>query len=219
MNVAQSLGQPMLPCIACIMVILAAIMPAGRFTLAAAQTSQAPGTGVGPSAAAGSEAWRVIESVLVHPRCINCHTVSDYPRQGNDRHRHQLRVVRGPDDRGVPGARCAACHQEDNQAASGVPGAPNWRLAPRSMAFESAPGVAMRGGNLCRRLLDRTRNGNLGLRGLELHFTRESLVQWAWSPGTLKDGSQRTPPSVSQEEFAAALRAWSAVGAPCPKGG
>src|SRR5215510_6394899 len=52
---------------------------------------------------AGDE-WRVIESVLTHPRCINCHTATDYPRQGDDRHIHQFRVVRGPDDRGAPGA-------------------------------------------------------------------------------------------------------------------
>src|SRR5262245_58593159 len=93
----------------------------------------------------GLEAWRVIESVLVHPRCINCHTTSEFPRQGDDRHPHQFRVVRGPDDRGAPAAPCASCHQEDNQTSSGVPGAPNWRLAPLKMSFERAPGVAMQG--------------------------------------------------------------------------
>jgi hypothetical protein len=93
----------------------------------------------------------------------------------------------------------------------------NWRLAPRSMAFERTPGVALGGKSHCERLLDKKRNGNLGLRGLELHFARESLVQWAWAPGTLKDGSPRTPPPVSQEELSAAFKRWSAAGAPCPK--
>jgi hypothetical protein len=85
------------------------------------------------------------------------------------------------------------------------------------MAFERAPGVAMDGKALCERLLDKKRNGNLGLRGLELHLARESLVQWAWSPGTSKDGSPRLPPPVSQEELAAAFKSWAAAGAPCPK--
>jgi hypothetical protein len=29
-----------------------------------------------------------------HPRCMNCHTVTEFPRQGNDRHRHQQMVAR-----------------------------------------------------------------------------------------------------------------------------
>jgi hypothetical protein len=164
-----------------------------------------------------SEQWRVIESVLTHPRCINCHTATDYPRQGDDRHRHQFRVMRGPNDRGVAGALCAACHQEDNQASSGVPGAPNWHLAPRSMAFERAPGVAMTGKELCARLLDKKRNGNMELRGIEIHLTSDPLVQWAWSPGTDKDGSPRVPPPLIQDELLSVFNAWTAAGAPCPK--
>src|SRR5262245_28577930 len=157
------------------------------------------------------------ELLLEELLCINCHTVTNYPRQGDDRHIHQFRVVGGPDGTGVPGALCSACHQEDNQPSSGVPGAPNWRLAPAKMAFERAPGVAMEGKALCERLLDKKRNGNLGLRGLELHLARESLVLWAWSPGTSKDGSPRLTPPVSQEELVAAFKAWAATGAPCPK--
>jgi hypothetical protein len=169
------------------------------------------------TASAGVEQWRVIESVLTHPRCMNCHTVTDYPRQGDDRHRHQYRVVRGPMDRGVPSAMCTACHQGGNNASSGVPGAPNWRLAPLSMSFEQAPGKAMSGRALCQRLLDKKRNGNLAVSGLELHLAQESLVQWAWSPGTLKDGTPRGMPTVSQEELSDAFKAWAASGAPCPK--
>jgi len=201
-----------------IRVLVALVVPV---TLASASDPSAlPQSAKAPDAVAPSSAgqhWQVIESVLTHPRCVNCHTVTNYPRQGDDRHIHQFRVVRGPDDRGVPGARCAACHQEDNQPSSGVPGAPNWRLAPVSMAFEHAPGVPMVGKALCERLLDKKRNGNLGLRGLELHLARESLVLWAWSPGTSKDGSPRLPPPVSQEELVAAFKAWAATGAPCPK--
>jgi len=200
------------------LVLVALVVPvnvASETDPAASPPSPKAPADVAPSSA--TQHWRVIESVLTHPRCVNCHTVTNYPRQGDDRHIHQFRVVRGADDRGAAGARCAACHQEENQLASGVPGAPNWRLAPVSMAFERAPGVAMDGKALCERLLDKKRNGNLGLRGLELHLARESLVLWAWSPGTSKDGSPRLPPPVSQEKLSAAFRAWAAAGAPCPK--
>ena len=43
-----------------------------------------------PSATNRSEglaAWEQVHSVLIHPRCINCHTATNYPQQGNDRRR------------------------------------------------------------------------------------------------------------------------------------
>ena len=51
---------------------------------------------------AGLAAWERVYSVLTHPRCINCHTATNYPQQGDDRHRHLFNVVRGPEDKGVP---------------------------------------------------------------------------------------------------------------------
>src|SRR5262245_5444573 len=95
----------------------AALIGPVSIAMAVHPATAAEATTVSPA----GDPWRVIESVLTHPRCINCHTVTDYPRQGDDRHVHQFRVVRGPDDRGAAGASCAACHQEDNQASSGVP--------------------------------------------------------------------------------------------------
>ena len=32
----------------------------------------------------GLAAWGQVYSVLTHPRCINCHTATDYPQQGDD---------------------------------------------------------------------------------------------------------------------------------------
>ena len=58
----------------------------------------------------GSKEWQVVYSVLTHPRCINCHTTTDYPTQGDDRHPHIFSVVRGEDGHGAPVARCNACH-------------------------------------------------------------------------------------------------------------
>jgi hypothetical protein len=51
-----------------------------------------------------------VAQVLRHPRCLNCHTASDYPRQGDDRHPHRFLVARGQDDRGAYGKRCNECH-------------------------------------------------------------------------------------------------------------
>jgi hypothetical protein len=156
-----------------------------------------------------------IARVLSHPRCLNCHTVTDYPRQGNDRHPHLFLIARGPDDRGAPGKRCSECHQSQNQV-NGVPGAPNWRLAPLAMAWEAEAGQELPSASLCRRLLDQTRNGNRDLPRLEEHLQSEPLVRWAWSPGNDVRGTPREAPPGSHEEFMRAFRAWEAAGAPCP---
>ncbi|HWC15977.1 MAG TPA: hypothetical protein VG498_03155, partial [Terriglobales bacterium] len=65
----------------------------------------------GPSRTEGLAAWEQMYSVLTHPRCINCHTATGHPDQGNDRHRHVFNIVRGPANQGVPGLTFAACHQ------------------------------------------------------------------------------------------------------------
>src|SRR4026209_2609016 len=56
-----------------------------------------------PKLADGLAAWERVYSVLTSPRCINCHTATNYPQQGDDRHRHFANVVRGgPEGPGVP---------------------------------------------------------------------------------------------------------------------
>jgi hypothetical protein len=163
----------------------------------------------------GNGLFAPVATVLTHPRCLNCHTVTDYPRQGNDRHRHLFLVARGPDDRGAVGKRCSECHQAQNQG-NGVPGAPNWAVAPLAMAWESEPGRALATASLCRRLLDQSRNGNRDLPKLEEHMETERLVLWAWAPGNDLSGVPRRPPPISHEQFMQAFRAWEAAGAPCP---
>src|SRR5918999_1594925 len=64
------------------------------------------------SRAQGLAAWEQVYSVLIHPRCINCHTATNYPQQGDDRRRHVANVIRGPEGKGVPALNCASCHQE-----------------------------------------------------------------------------------------------------------
>ena len=51
--------------------------------------------------AVAAAAWQQVYSVLTHPRCINCHTATNYPQQGDDRHRHFANVVRGQTGDGV----------------------------------------------------------------------------------------------------------------------
>lgn len=63
---------------------------------------------------------------------------------------------------------------------------------------------------LCAALKNRGKNGNRDLAALQEHMTHDPLVQWAWSPGA------RAKPSVAQEEFHQAVKAWVADGGPCP---
>ena len=85
------------------------------------------------AAAVGDEGalFTAFVSVLRNPRCMNCHSQGDYPRQGDDGHRHAMNVRRGPDGHGVTAEKCSACHQDHNLAGAHLPpGAPNWSLPP-----------------------------------------------------------------------------------------
>src|SRR5438093_11428105 len=86
--------------------------------------------------AAGLAAWQQVYSVLTNPRCINCHTATNYPQQGDDRHRHFANVIRGSDGMGVPALQCVTCHQGSNADSTGAPGGHHWHLAPLSMQWQ-----------------------------------------------------------------------------------
>lgn len=147
-----------------------------------------------------------IAKVLLHPRCLNCHTSTGYPKQGDDRHRHAFGVVRGPDDHGAAAFRCSTCHQAVNNSASGVPGAPSWHTAPASMAWEN-----LNNGSLCRSLLDRKKNGDRSVGQIVEHMSNDKLVAWGWAPG-----GTRQPVPISKAEFILLLEKWQSLGAPCP---
>jgi alcohol dehydrogenase (cytochrome c) len=164
----------------------------------------------------GTAEWPAIYSVLTHPRCLNCHTVTDYPRQADDRHPHYYAVVRGANDMGAPIALCTSCHGTTNNSFTGVPGATGWHIAPLSMAWETSPNVAMTGNELCTVLKDRTLNGNRDLDALLDHVTTEPLVLWAFAPGTRLNGEPRDPPPLTHDEFVAKFQVWVNAGGPCP---
>jgi hypothetical protein len=155
------------------------------------------------------EKFHRMATVLQHPRCMNCHTRSEFPRQGDDRHRHTMNVIRGPEDRGAQGFHCSTCHRAANQAASGVPGAPDWHLAPLRMAWEG-----LSAGDLCRALLD-SAHGGMKPADFTAHF-ETGLVRWAWSPGARARGELRDAPPIPYAQFMALTREWIDLGAPCP---
>jgi mono/diheme cytochrome c family protein len=169
------------------------------------------------SEADGLAAWQQIYSVLTSPRCINCHTATNYPQQGDDRHRHFANVIRGPEGKGVTGLNCISCHQSANAESTGVPGGANWHLAPLSMRWQDENNQRFSSAIVCRSLTDRTKNGGLGAEALLKHHEEEPLVLWAWNPGRRQDGAMRTLPPLTHAEFVAATRQWIAAGMPCPR--
>src|SRR5574338_1010078 len=150
-----------------------------------------------PSTAAGLAAWDQVYSVLISPRCLNCHTATDYPQQGDDRHRHFANVIRGPENFGVPGLNCMSCHQESNADSTGVPGGSNWHLAPLSMQWQDANDRPMSSAAVCRAVLDRSKNEDMDGPALLKHHAEADLVLWAWNPGHRPDGTLRTTPPLS----------------------
>ena len=174
---------------------------------------------VPPNLAQGLAAWERVYSVLISPRCINCHTATNYPQQGDDRRRHFANVVRGgPEGKGVPALTCAGCHQEVNADSTGVPGAPNWHLAPLSMRWQDTNDRPLSSAAVCRAVTDRSRNHNMDGRALLKHNAEDKLVLWGWHPGRRPDGTMRTLPPLTHAEFADATRTWVEAGTPCPRG-
>jgi len=149
-----------------------------------------------------AEAGKVIQS----PRCQNCHPVGQRPSQGDDMHPHLPLVVRGKDDHGAIEMRCATCHQLANFQPAGVPGAPQWHVAPAQMAWQ---GKSL--GAICEQIKDPARNGKRTLAQIHDHMAYDKLVGWAWHPG-----GTRTAAPGTQAQFGALLDAWIKTGAACP---
>ncbi len=144
--------------------------------------------------------------VLLDPRCTNCHPSDDSPRQRDGAEMHDPPVVRGPDDRGPPGMGCATCHQEANVPGTRVPGAHDWHLAPRSMAWIGKTPAAV-----CAQIKDPARNGKRTLEQIVEHAAHDPLVAWGWAPG-----ADRRPAPGTQARFGELMAAWVSTGAACP---
>ena len=159
--------------------------------------------------AAAAAAFEAIIPVLHHPRCMNCHSAGDFPRQGDDSHPHAMNVRRGVSGQGVTAQKCGTCHQDHNLAGANLPpGAPDWHLPTRDtpMIWE---GLSNR--QLCELLKDRRQNGNRSVNEIIEHMATP-LVQWGWNPG-----EGRTPiSSMSHADFMAKVKEWVTNGAACP---
>jgi hypothetical protein len=104
--------------------------------------------------------------------------------------------------------RCGNCHdQTGNNLTSGIPGAPNWGLAPVSMLWQ---GLSV--GDLCRQLKDPARNGNRSLDAIIEHMEKDPLVGYGWNPGP-----GRAPVPIPRKEFVDLVKVWVACGAACPQ--
>ena len=156
--------------------------------------------------ALAASAFDPVASVVMHPRCINCHQ-DDTPRQTDAKIRHLPLVVRGTDDHGAPTQRCQTCHQAKNTGINGiVPGVASWGLAPLSMLWEGKTKE-----QICEQMKDPARNGGRrsGEKVIE-HMKTDPLVLWAWNPGY-----GRTLPPLTHDQFVNALEAWVRAGMPC----
>ena len=172
----------------------------------------------------GTEAWQKIYSVMTHPRCINCHTNSNYPRQTDERHPHIYGVTRGAlkgehANRGSAIRRCLDCHGKENNPVTGVPGATdkktglaNWHLAPLEFGWEYEPNVALDGHDLCELIKKYASDPKNDL----VEHIDTDLVEWAFDPGNNVYGQPRSKPPLTHAEFKAAIIEWLESGKPCP---
>jgi hypothetical protein len=155
-------------------------------------------------------AFEAIVPVLRHPRCMNCHSSGDFPRQGDDGHPHTMQVRRGPDGQGVNSVKCGTCHQDHNLPGEHMPpGSPDWRLPlPETpMIWEG-----LTDSQLCELFKDPMQNGHRSIQQIVEHMSTP-LVLWGWNPG---EGRSAVPMKLS--EFQARVRDWAAKGAACPAG-
>lgn len=158
---------------------------------------------------ASAAAFKSMIPVLRHPRCMNCHSTGDFPRQGNDSHPHIMDIRRGPDGHGVNAVKCSTCHQDHNLADLHMPpGAPDWALPPPSMPM-IWEGLTDR--QLCELFKDPERNGHRSVAQIVEHM-HTPLVLWGWNPG-----EGRTPIPTSQRKFLASVEVWARNGAVCPE--
>jgi hypothetical protein len=158
--------------------------------------------------AAAASAFKSLVPVLRHPRCMNCHSSGDFPRQGDDGHRHTMNVRRGLNGEGVPGLKCSTCHQDHNLAGEHMPpGALDWHLpsAREPMIWEG-----LNDQQLCELFKNPTQNGHRSLGEIVQHMSTP-LVLWGWHPG-----EGRTPVPVAEREFLAKVSEWASSGAACP---
>lgn len=194
--------------------ILTLIMLAGIYTLSAvivggeviSEEKEAPP--LVNEMSESDEAFHKMMDVLTHQRCVNCHPSDHVPKQGEDSHAHRFEIDRV---NGMNATNCNTCHQSSNNDYSGVPGAPQWALAPHEMRWEGLDRY-----EIAASMMDRETNGNRSAEDIMHHLTEHELVLWAWEPGVDASGNPREVPPVPKEEYIAAVKEWIEAGAVIP---
>ena len=158
---------------------------------------------------ASVKAFASVYTVLVSPRCMNCHPAGDVPLQGDDNHLHSMTPHRGTDGKGIYAMKCSNCHQPTNTPGLHTPpGNPEWHLPPAKMRMVFQGRTQHQ---LARQLVDPKQNGGKNLEKL-LEHADDGLVLAGWNPG-----EGRTLPPLSHAEFKKAWYTWLKTGAYAPK--
>ncbi|RZK82376.1 MAG: hypothetical protein EOO92_01985 [Pedobacter sp.] len=158
---------------------------------------------------ASIKAFEKVYTVLMSPRCMNCHPAGDVPLQGDDSHIHSMLPKRGKDGKGVSAMKCSNCHQPTNTPGLHTPpGNPNWHLPPSDMKMVFEGRTASQ---LAKQLLDKKQNGNKDIKKLIEHAD-DGLVLAGWNPG-----EGRTLPPLTHAEFKKAWITWLNTGAFVPQ--
>lgn len=154
----------------------------------------------GGDSVTSAQAFLQVYSVLMSPRCMNCHPSGNRPLQGDDNHIHTMNVQRGKDGKGLYALKCSNCHQPQNtEGLHTPPGNPKWQLPPADMKMvfqgRSAHDLALQ-------IMDYNRNGHKNKEQLIEH-ARDTLVKAGWHMG-----GDRTPPPLAYDDFVKAWDTW-----------
>ena len=154
-------------------------------------------------------AFMQVYTVLMHPRCMNCHPAGNRPLQGDDSHIHIMNVQRGKDGKGLYALKCSNCHQPTNVAGLHTPpGNPKWQLPPADMKMvfqgKSAHDLALQ-------IMDYNKNGHKNKAQL-LEHARDTLVKAGWNMG-----EGRPAPPLAYNDFLKAWDTWIEKGGYAPK--
>lgn len=154
------------------------------------------------------KAFMQVYTVLMSPRCMNCHPAGDVPLQGDDSHLHTMAPKRGADGKGVYAMKCTNCHQPTNTPGLHTPpGNPNWHLPPADMKMVFQGKTPH---ELAKQLVDKNQNGHKDMKQL-LEHAHDSLVLAGWNPG-----EGRSLPPMSHKDFVKAWTTWINKGAYAP---
>jgi hypothetical protein len=153
-------------------------------------------------------AFEKVYSVLMHPRCMNCHPAGDVPLQDDDSHLHAMLPQRGPEGKGILTMKCVNCHAGEGVPGENTPpGNPKWHMPPADMKMVFQGKSAH---ELATLMVDFERNGNKDMEKLREH-ANDTLVKAGWNMG-----GDRSLPPLTYDEFREAWFTWIDKGAYAP---